>query len=170
MAVTSNGKILANKVEEKVAAQREKKAPLSSLVSAPIKSNFPVQKMAMAKAAFVGCLAIESVAKIHSQKRSSTSKKIDDLQTQLNTLHEVVHASNRERENIKVSIADMESKLVGEMTNLAALIKANVAKHVKHENKTGPKASPSDISVNSKAGSSHARPHLPKSYAARSKL
>ena len=60
----------------------------------------------------------------------------------------------------------MESKLVGEMTNLAVLIKVNAAKPVKHENKTGLDASSLDISVNSKAGSSHVRPHLQKSYTA----
>ena len=168
MAATPNIKLLASKVEAKIAAQFVKAAPVSSLVSAPIKSSvsapiFPVQAVVTKKAALLDELAIESNAK----KSSSTSKKIDHLQTQLNNLHEVVHASNRERGKIKVSIADMESKLVGEMSNLAILIQDYVTKPVKHENKTNDcNLSPLDISVNSNTGSSHASQHLQKSFAA----
>jgi len=78
-----------------------------------------------------------------------------------------MHASNRERGKIKVSITDMESKLVGEISNLAILIKANITEPVKRANKTNDlDLTPPDILVNSKAGSSHVRPHLQKSLAA----
>ena len=172
VAVTPNVKTLANKVEAKVVAQKDKAAPVSSFGSAPIKLSksvpikptFPVQEVVTAKAASMDDLTIESIA----NKSSSSSKKIKHLQTQLNTLHEIVHASNREREKIKVSIADMESKIVGEMSNLATLIKANVTEPVKHEKETNDfDLSPSDmITVNSITGSNHARPHLQKSLAA----
>jgi hypothetical protein len=42
VAVTPNVKTLANKVEAKVAAQKDKAAPVSSLGSAPVKPTFPV--------------------------------------------------------------------------------------------------------------------------------
>ena len=68
-------------------------------------------------------IAIKSAANLQLTKHSLTSKKVEDLQGQLNNLHVIVR-----------KVEEMETKLIGETNNsynnLAALTKANVAKPV----------------------------------------
>jgi len=156
----TNAKSLANKVEAAVAAQNDMVtvAAKTSLASAPpasnLKVNLSIPEVVTTKAFSMDDLAIESAANLQLTKHSltsSTNKKVEELQGQLTNLHKIVCKTGCESGKLKSSIEEMETKLIGKMNNvynnLAALIKANVSKPVKHESKTGPEGSPLDISI-----------------------
>jgi len=88
-----------------------------------LKANFPSPEVVTTKSASIDGLMIKSATQPKLTKHSLTSKKVEDLQGQLNNLHVIVR-----------KVEEMETKLIGEMNNsynnLAALTKANVAKPV----------------------------------------